>query len=78
MTEPKVVRRNPRFGSALSQSEWDKIYNLSDPDWHAPIVEHIPTDNRDKWVAVALGIAVLIVIGLDSAWFMGWLICHLP
>ena len=59
MTEPKVVRRNPRFGSALPSDQ--------------ATVEHIPADNRDKWAAVALGIAVLIVVALDSGWLMGWL-----
>lgn len=73
MTEPKVVRRPARFSGPLPQSEWDKIYNLSDPNWHATFVEYIPADKWDKWVALALGIAVLIVIALDSAWLMGWL-----
>lgn len=49
MTEPKVVRRNPRFD--------DKDY--------------IRTTRLDKWVALALGIAVLIVIGLDIAYVNG-------
>lgn len=73
MTEPKVVRRPARFSGPLPQSEWDKIYNLSDPNWHTTFVEDIPADKWDKWVALALGIAVLIVIALDSAWLMGWL-----
>ena len=64
MTEPKVVRRNPRFGSALPPDQMN---------WNVPIVEYISVDKWDKWVAVALGIAVLIVVALDSAWLMGWL-----
>ncbi len=35
--------------------------------------DYIRADKWDKWVAVALGIAVLIVVALDSAWLMGWL-----
>ena len=59
MAEPKVVRRNPRFNGALSSGQ--------------TIVKYIPPDNRDKWAAVVIGLAVLIIIGLDSAWLMGWL-----
>lgn len=55
--EPKVVRRNPRFGSTLPQSQVVQKYSRYD----------------HKWVALALGVAVLIVVGLDSAWLMGWL-----
>lgn len=62
--EPKVVRRNPRFDSALPSDQMN---------WNVPIVEYISADSWDKWAAVALGIAVLIVIGLDGAWLMGWL-----
>lgn len=51
MTEPKVVRRNPRFN--------DKDY--------------IRATRLDRWAALTIGIAVLIIIGLDSAWLMGWL-----
>lgn len=76
MTEPKVVRRPARFSGPLPQSEWDKIYNLSDPNWHVPFVEdkdYIRADRWDTWAAVVIGIAVLIIIGLDGAWLMGWL-----
>lgn len=51
MTEPKVVRRNPRFN--------DKDY--------------IRATRLDRWAALTIGIAVLIVVALDSAWLMGWL-----
>lgn len=57
--EPKVVRRNPRFGSAPSPDQ--------------TTMKYIPIDNRDKWAAVVGGIIVLIAIALDSAWLMGWL-----
>lgn len=62
--EPQVVRRNPRFGSFLPPNQMN---------WNVPIVEYISVDSWNKWVAVALGIAVLIVVALDSAWLMGWL-----
>jgi hypothetical protein len=42
-------------------------------NWNVPIVEYISADSWDKWAAAALGIAVLIVVGLDGAWLMGWL-----
>ena len=74
--EPKVVRRNPRFGSALSPDQMIQKYSLSDPNWYVPFAEdkdYIRADKLDKWVAVVLGIAVLIVVALDSAWLMGWL-----
>jgi hypothetical protein len=51
-------------------------YHRNDPNWYVPFVEdrdYIRADRWDKWVAVALGIAVLIVIVLDGAWLMGWL-----
>jgi len=35
--------------------------------------DYIKADKWDKWVALALGVAVLIVVALDSAWLMGWL-----
>lgn len=59
MTEPKVVRRNPRFNDALSSGQ--------------TILKYIPLNNRDKWAAVGIGIVVLIVVALDSAWLLGWL-----
>lgn len=59
MNEPQVVRRNPRFNGALSSDQ--------------TAVKYISLDNRDKWAAVVIGLAVLIIIGLDSAWLMGWL-----
>ena len=59
MNEPQVVRRNPRFNDALSSGQ--------------TIVKYIPPDNRDKWAAVVIGLAVLIVVALDSAWLMGLL-----
>ena len=73
MTEPKVVRRNPRFGSALPPDQMIQKYHRTDPNWHAPFGEYIPADKWDKWVALALGVAVLIVVALDRAWLMGWL-----
>ena len=59
MNEPQVVRRNPRFNGALSSDQTS--------------VKYIPTDKWDKWAAVVIGLAVLIVVALDSAWLMGWL-----
>lgn len=41
-----------------------------------PFVEdknYIRADRWDRWAAVVIGIAVLIVVALDSAWLMGWL-----
>ena len=73
MTEPKVVRRNPRFGNTMPPDQVVQECSRADPNWHATFVEYIPADKWDKWVALALGIAVLIVIALDSAWLMGWL-----
>ena len=51
-------------------------YHRTDPNWYVPFVEdkdYIKADKWDKWVALALGVAVLIVVALDSAWLMGWL-----
>lgn len=48
----------------------------NDPNWYVTFeedVDIIHADKWDKWVAVALGIAVLIVVALDSAWLTGWL-----
>lgn len=76
MTEPKVVRRNPRFGSALPQSQWVQKYARTDPNGHIPFVEesdYILADAKDKWAALGIGIAVLIVVALDSAWLIEWL-----
>jgi hypothetical protein len=76
MNEPKVVRRNPRFGSALSPDQMIQKYSRSDPNWHVSFVEdkdYIRSNKWDKRVALALGVAVLIVVGLDVAWLMGWL-----
>ena len=73
MTEPKVVRRNPRFGSTLPQDQMIQKYHSTDPNGHVPFVEYIPADRWDKWVAVGLGVAVLIVVALDSAWIIEWL-----
>ena len=76
MTEPKVVRRNPRFGSALPPDQMIQKYSRPDPNWYVPFAEdkdYIPIDRRDKWAAVVIGLAILIVVALDSAWLMGWL-----
>lgn len=70
MTEPKVVRRNPRFSSALPPDQMTQKCHRTDPNWNVHIIEYLLAD---KWVAVILGIAVLIVVALDSAWLMGWL-----
>ena len=53
MTEPKVVRRNPRFGSAPSQDQMAKKYSQSNPNWYVPFAEdrgYIRADKLDKWV----------------------------
>ncbi len=71
MTEPKVAPR-----STLPPDQMIQKYHRNDPNWYVPFVEdrdYIRADRWDKWVAVALGIAVLIVIVLDGAWLMGWL-----
>ena len=76
MTEPKVVRRNPRFGGALPQSQWVQKYSRTDPNWYVPFADdkdYIRATRLDKWVALALGVAVLIVVGLDIAYVNGWL-----
>lgn len=74
--EPKVVRRNPRFGSALPPDQMIQKHHRTDPNWYVPFVEdkdYIKADKWDKWVAVSIGVVVLIVVALDSAWLMGWL-----
>lgn len=71
--EPRVIRRPARFGGSLPPDQMIQKYHRTDPNWHVPFVEYIPADKWDKWVALALGIAVLIVIALDAAWLMGWL-----
>lgn len=57
--EPQVVRRPARFAQQTRAYLHNKDY--------------IPIDRRDKWAAVVIGLAVLIVVALDSAWLMGWL-----
>ena len=42
MTEPKVVRRNPRFGSALSPDQTIQKYHRTDPNGNgAELVEDV-------------------------------------
>ncbi len=75
-TEIKPARKRVIVGSALPDHEKVQKFASTDPNWYVPFVEdkdYIKADKWDKWVAVALGIAVLIVVALDSAWLMGWL-----
>lgn len=63
--EPQVVCRPVRF-ERQTPVHLRNIPFAEDRDY-------IRATRLDKWVALALGVAVLIVIGLDSAWLMGWL-----
>lgn len=65
MTEPQVVRRPARF-ARQTPAHLRNIPFAEDRDY-------ILADKLDKWAAVVIGIAVLIVVALDSAWLMGWL-----
>ena len=60
MTEPQVVRRPARFERQTRAYLHNKDY--------------IRADRWDTWAAVVIGIAVLIVVGLDGAWLMGWVL----
>lgn len=65
MTEPQVARRPARF-ARQPPAHLRNIPFAEDRDY-------IRADRWDKWAAVVIGIAVLIVVALDSAWLMGWL-----
>lgn len=65
MTEPRVVRRPARFTRQTSTH----LYKSS----FAEDRDYIRADRWDTWAAVVMGLAVLIVVALDSAWLMGWL-----
>ena len=65
MTEPQVARRPARF-ARQTPAHLRNIHFAEDRDY-------IPANKWDKWAAVVIGLAVLIVVALDSAWLMGWL-----
>lgn len=76
MTEPQVTRRPARFGGSLPTGQMIQKYHRTDPNWHVLFVEdkdYIRADRWDTWSAITIGIAILIVIGLDAAYLMGWL-----
>lgn len=62
MTEPQVARRPARFARFARQTR-AHLHNKN----------YIRADRLDKWVTIIIGIAVLIVVALDSTWLMGWL-----
>lgn len=65
MTEPQVVRRPARFARQIPAHLYKRPF--------AEDKDYIRATRLDKGVALALGIAVLIVIGLDSEWLIEWL-----
>ena len=74
--EPKVVRRSARFGGSMPPDQMIQKYHRNDPNWYVPFAydkNYIRADKWNKWAAVGIGRAVLIVVALDSAWLMGWL-----
>lgn len=74
--EPKVIRRQARFGGSLPTGQMIQKYSRSDPNWHVPFVDdgdYLIADKKDRIAAVGIVIAVLIVVCLDAAWLMGWL-----
>ena len=74
--EPRVIRRPARFGGSLPTGQRVQKYRRADPNWYIPFVEdkdYIRADRWDRLAALTIGIAVLIVVGLDAAWLMGWL-----
>lgn len=76
MTEPQGTRRPARFGGSLPPDQMIKKHSRSDPNWYVPFVDdkdYIRADRWDKLAALTIGIAILIVIGLDAAYLMGWL-----
>jgi hypothetical protein len=73
---PIVEHVPPRFGSALPPDQMIQKYHRTDPNRYVPFAEdkdYIRADRWDNWAAVVIGIAVLIVVGLDGAWLLGWL-----
>lgn len=72
MTKPKVVRRNPRFGSALPPDQMIQKYHRTDPNWYVPFVEdkdYIKADKWDKWVGWGLAvIGAAYLVGLFTGW----------
>ena len=59
MNEPQVVRHPARFARQTRAHLHNKDY--------------IRANRWDKCAAIVIGVAVLIVVALDSAWLMGWL-----
>ncbi len=70
--EPKVVRRNPRFGSALSPDQMIQKYSRSDPNWHVPFEDDANCIRATKWdKRVGWGVAVIgaaYLVGLFTGW----------
>ena len=65
MFDPNVVRRPVRF----ARQSLPEHRNVPFVDSHGVL----QMDRKDKVVAVGIVFAVVVMLGLDFAWFMGWL-----
>ena len=67
MTEPKVVRRNPRFGSALPPDQMIQKYHSTDPNWNVPFI----TKEEDflGW-PIAIGLMASAGLGCWGLWHL--------
>lgn len=55
------------LGEPFSEVLWNNLDELYERE------EYIRATRLAKWVALALGIAVLVVVALDIAYLKGWL-----
>lgn len=67
MTEPKVVRRNPRFGSALPPDQMIQKYYRNDPNWHVPFITK--EDDFPCW-PIAIGLMASAGLGCWGLWHL--------
>ena len=67
MTEPKVVRRNPRLGSALPPDQMIQKYHRTDPNWYVPSITK--EDDFPGW-PIAIGLMASAGLGCWRLWHL--------
>lgn len=67
MTEPKVVRRPARFGSALPPDQMIQKYSRSDPNWYVPFITK--EDDFPSW-SIAIGLMASAGLGCWGLWHL--------
>jgi hypothetical protein len=65
--EPKAVRRNPRFGSALPPDQMIQKYYRNDPNWHVPFITK--EDDFPGW-PIAIGLMASAGLGCWGLWHL--------